>query len=65
MARNVLLSISCEAGDVLVLLEAACHFCLVLVICYDLSLAGNVHEVMAVISQTRPLREGRQALVAS
>lgn len=68
--RRALLSISSKgasplAREVFALCDAACCFSLVLATCSDLSLAGNVHEVMAITSQTGPLREGRQTLVAS
>lgn len=45
-------------SQVFALCDAARCSCLALVMCSDLSLAGDVHEVMAITSQTGPLREG-------
>lgn len=68
-ARTALPSISSKgasppAREVFAPWDAACCFCRVLVTCFDLSLAGNMHEVIAITSQTGPLR-GSQTLVAS
>lgn len=69
-ARSTLLSISSKgepplAHEVFALCDAACCSCLLSVPCSDLCLAGNVCEGMPVTSQTGPLREGSQTLVAS
>lgn len=69
-ARSALLSITSNgvsplACEVFAHGDAACCFCLFSVTCSDLPLAGNVREVMAITSQTGPLRERSQTLVVS